>query len=279
MQDDCSLIDGYALVVQFVVGLCAISTLVIKRQWETPQRSWLVWFFDASKQALAAGAMHFINVLASTISGDVPDLLQQQDDPCVWYLAFLLVDGTLLVTLMAILLKTTDWFVVRRGLATLRHGEYGDPPRLSIWMQQLTLYALLLFSAKAVCLWVLNRHKDFFVGLAGWILTPVIDHRRVELVAVMMIFPLFTSTFQYWVIDQLIKADWDCSLPNVLQLLPGVGLEEDDEPDDGSKDSITARRDQGRVYRDLASHHGLESSLFPLLTPDDHAHDEDDPAS
>lgn len=267
--------DGYALVVQFFVGLSAISTLLIKRQWETPQRPWLVWSFDASKQALAACAMHLINVLASTISGDLPDYIQKYD-PCVWYLTCLLVDGTLLVFLMTALLKSADWFVGQRNISTLRHGEYGDPPRPSIWLQQLSLYALLLFSAKGITLWVLYRQPYVFVSLAGWILTPVIDYRRVELVMVMMVIPLATSIFQYWLIDQLIKADWQDTISTRWQILPAVVPEDEDDAENGS-DSITVCKARSQVCRDLIGYHGLES--LSVLATEDHFHVEDKLAS
>jgi len=49
---ECSLLGGpFAICVQIGLAAAAIATLVVKRHTERPRRPWLVWFFDASKQA------------------------------------------------------------------------------------------------------------------------------------------------------------------------------------------------------------------------------------
>jgi len=38
---------------QLALAVAAIATLVYKRHSERPRRPWLVWFFDATKQAFS----------------------------------------------------------------------------------------------------------------------------------------------------------------------------------------------------------------------------------
>lgn len=208
---ECSLVDGYAVIIQFLVGIIAISTLLVKRNMEWPKRPLLIWFFDASKQGFASFSMHITNVIAATlstrtISGNMS--LTKDKDPCIWYFACLLVDATLLLLVMSLLLMGLSWFVDRMEIEELRHGEYGDPPRRRIWALQLVVYALLLFSAKGFCLWILYRNSAIISSVAGFLLKPFMFHHRFELIFVMMIFPFFSSIMTYWIIDQMIKANW-----------------------------------------------------------------------
>lgn len=49
------------------------------------RRSWLIWFFDTSKQGIGAAVIHFANVfLASMFQGD----------PCTWYIISFLLDSS-----------------------------------------------------------------------------------------------------------------------------------------------------------------------------------------
>lgn len=44
------------------------------------RRSWLIWFYDTSKQGLGSLVIHFANLfLAVTFNGD----------PCTWYVAWM----------------------------------------------------------------------------------------------------------------------------------------------------------------------------------------------
>lgn len=211
MQGDCTLTDGYAFVIQVLVGLLAISTLLIKRHCEWPQRPWIVWLFDASKQVLASASMHVINVLAAYIIdvrlGDGDDDVDGLDQ-CVWYLTSILIDGTLLVSIMATLVTLQGWWAERNDIKALRQGEYGDPPEWRIWVQQLSVYSLFLFASKAVCLWVLHVHGSWYKAMALALVWPFMAHRRLKLLLVLLGIPTCMMAAQYWLMDSLLKANW-----------------------------------------------------------------------
>ena len=264
MNDDCILVDGYAVIVQLFVGIVAISTLLIKRKYEWPQRPWKVWLFDTSKQAFSSASMHCINVLAAYLS----DLRSDETGPdqCAWYLTSILIDGTLLLTLMAVLVMVLSWWVERQEITTLRQGEYGEPPNWRIWIQQLVIYALFLFASKAICLWVLYKHSTWYQKVAVWILTPFFGHKKVELLVVMIGIPAVLAILQYWIMDSLLKANWQNMwmrrVPIGWSLITGqedqsgeAGNDDKDEEEDieRKKENVTLLGSTGISYYVLGS--------------------------
>ena len=51
---ECRLIGGvFSICVQIILASVCVSTLIVKRMFEIPQREWTVWFFDFMKQGKA----------------------------------------------------------------------------------------------------------------------------------------------------------------------------------------------------------------------------------
>ena len=66
-------------IVDLIIVHCTFS---VKRFCEPlkHRRSWLVWFYDTSKQGLGAMVIHFANVfMAGEFKGD----------PCTWFVLFI----------------------------------------------------------------------------------------------------------------------------------------------------------------------------------------------
>ena len=73
-----------------LVLTCAILFSPVKRFCEPlkHRRSWLVWFYDTSKQVLGAALVHFANViLAGEFTGD----------PCTWWDNFLMFTDSIIL--------------------------------------------------------------------------------------------------------------------------------------------------------------------------------------
>lgn len=268
MQDGCTLIDGYAFAVQTFVGLLAISTLLIKRHYEWPQRPWTVWFFDTSKQAFAGASMHIVNVAAAYIIdmrlGEDEDGIDVPDQ-CAWYLASILIDGTLLVSIMVALVTLQGWWVERSDIRALRQGEYGDPPEWRIWAQQLSVYSLFLFAAKAVCLWVLRAHGSWYKAIATTLVQPFMNHRRLELIVVMMGIPACTAIVQYWLMDSLLKADWRSMwMRRVTEgwslILPSMFNDTPEDDEDGEDETNNGRHASWKMDPHSVSYYVLGSA-------------------
>ncbi|KAJ0396719.1 hypothetical protein P43SY_003720 [Pythium insidiosum] len=62
--EECKLLSGgFATFLQVLLGIIALSVLVVKRYHEVPRRPVTVWAFDASKQMIGAGFAHVANLL------------------------------------------------------------------------------------------------------------------------------------------------------------------------------------------------------------------------
>jgi len=49
-EQNCVLVDNFAIFIQVLLGAIAFSTLIYKRHRERPQRPLRIWFYDVSKQ-------------------------------------------------------------------------------------------------------------------------------------------------------------------------------------------------------------------------------------
>ncbi|KAK9763140.1 hypothetical protein K7432_010459 [Basidiobolus ranarum] len=77
---NCELMDGFAVFIQSLLALMAVSSLLIKRQQEKPRRPGWVWAFDVSKQSAGAALVHMLNLCISYMSSSDSPV----DNPCVW---------------------------------------------------------------------------------------------------------------------------------------------------------------------------------------------------
>ncbi|KAI8586893.1 vacuolar membrane protein-domain-containing protein [Geranomyces variabilis] len=181
----------------------ALSSLIIKRHRERPQRPFKIWAFDTSKQAVAAGLVHFANILIASISGSQSE---ESENPCVWYFLNILLDTTLGVGILALILRGMHHIVDKLRIPDMRSGHYGNPPRLTAWARQLVLF-LSAWTLVKLTVVILLRVFPFFAIVAEWILDPLVSSNdtRLQVVVVMLIFPLCMNVVQAWLIDMVIK--------------------------------------------------------------------------
>jgi hypothetical protein len=101
---ECNLLGDFALIVQGMLGLLAVSSLAVKRWREHPRRPVKIWFFDASKQVFGSVLLHLANVLMSMLSSGKFDVALttvaassngDKPNPCSFYLLNLAIDVSL----------------------------------------------------------------------------------------------------------------------------------------------------------------------------------------
>ncbi|KAI8052466.1 vacuolar membrane protein-domain-containing protein [Syncephalis plumigaleata] len=202
---NCKLTDNFAIAVQLLMGLIVCSSLLIKRQREYPRRPLVIWFFDVSKQAAGGIMLHTLNLVGSLFTGH--DSADSGDtNPCVWYFLNILLDTTGGVFIIYICMQMYVKFAIRLGVPDMRSGYYGRPPRVTAWLRQLVVFVMALASMKLLVL-VLLRIFPFFFLFGKWALAPVeaIGDTRVQVVVVMLIFPLIMNIIQFWLVDGVIK--------------------------------------------------------------------------
>jgi len=141
---ECTLLGGpFAICVQIGLAAAAIATLVVKRHTERPRRPWLVWFFDASKQAFAGFLQHCVNLVfgvAFAASGAASE--------CAWYLTNFVISVMCGVLLLNLAMAGYNRCVDRFGLHLLRSGEYGKPPSWRPWLMQMLVWGFLASAEK-----------------------------------------------------------------------------------------------------------------------------------
>lgn len=157
------------------------------------RRSWLIWFFDTSKQGIGAAVIHFANVfLASMFQGD----------PCTWYIISFLLDSSVGLLIIWIGLKMCNFWATWKGYDLLHFGEYGTPPKIQAWLGQSGLYILVMLVEKFLV--TLLTLPKFWKRVREVLMYPI-TNPKVELVIVVLIIPFIVNAFVFWVVDNFLK--------------------------------------------------------------------------
>ena len=48
-EKECELLDNFAIVMQTILGILSFASLLLKRRWEIPKRSYKIFMLDISK--------------------------------------------------------------------------------------------------------------------------------------------------------------------------------------------------------------------------------------
>ncbi|RKP38567.1 Vaculolar membrane protein-domain-containing protein, partial [Dimargaris cristalligena] len=200
---NCKLMDSFAIFIQSLLGIVAISTLFLKRQHEVPQRPFLIWFFDVSKQASGSAMVHGLNLFAAYFSGKSS---HEDSNPCIWYFMNLVLDTTFGVYILYLYLKLINVIVQRLGIENMDSGDYGSPPRPINWVKQSIAFFMALLSMKVTVMIALALFP--FLAIVGRMFLAPFQHLgdpRIQIVMVMLVVPLVMNIIQFWLIDHVIK--------------------------------------------------------------------------
>lgn len=213
-DEKCQLIGGtFANLMQFSLGAICIAILIYKRQTEVPKREWLVWFLDVAKQALGSFIGHFVGIFASVI---IAKNIHGADE-CLWYFITHVATSTFGTAVKLYLVHLLDQFILRNKITSkyFNFGVYGNPPSLSIFSFQLTIWLLMVIISKVVT-YVLLAQMLEPLDRSMSVLFKVFDgHPDLELVVVMIIVPTIMNAATFWITDNFLKkgAKTDSSSP------------------------------------------------------------------
>ncbi|KAH7034997.1 vacuolar membrane protein-domain-containing protein [Microdochium trichocladiopsis] len=229
---ECRLLGPFALIIQMALGGLALLSLVYKRYRERPQRPVKIWFFDVSKQVVGSVLVHIANVFMSmltsgrfsvkvappvTVQTAAAMLLRRavtgRDDdtytpnPCSFYLLNLAIDTTLGIPILLVLLRITTGLVsytpLGKPIESIQSGHYGSPPRAVWWLKQSFIYFCGLFGMK-VCVLLIFLILPWIARVGDWALGWTEGNEKLQIVFVMMLFPLIMNALQYYIIDNFI---------------------------------------------------------------------------
>ncbi|KAI9274685.1 vacuolar membrane protein-domain-containing protein, partial [Phascolomyces articulosus] len=205
-QAGCKLMDAFAIFIQLCLAAAAFSTLIFKRHKENPRRPVRIWGFDVSKQLVGGIVIHSLNVVASYISGGNPE--GNQSNPCVWYFLNIFVDTTIGVGILWGIHAGFQYILIHKlKLSGLQTGVYGDPPlqkQMKRWLKQLTVYIASLILMK-LCVILLFHLFPQLSDFGHWVLQWTMGDYKLQVVFVMLIFPLIMNIIQFWIIDTIVK--------------------------------------------------------------------------
>ncbi|KAL3779632.1 hypothetical protein ACHAW5_000598 [Stephanodiscus triporus] len=200
--------DSFTAFVQALLAAFALASLWIKRMQEKPQRDFLTWFLDVSKQAFGACYAHVLNMIISAIIAGSGQGSQILDDECAWYAINYVIDTTLGLVITIVFLDWLDRLANYFNWVALKNsGVYEGREGICHWVWQMMAWIILLTLVKLViCLFMWL----FSVPLAyvGAILfAPLQSNIRFELLFVMIFFPGVLNIVYFWITDSYLKAD------------------------------------------------------------------------
>ena len=201
-MSECELLGGiFSYLIQLFLGLVAIGSLVYKRHIEKPQRSWEIWFYDVTKQLFGGFLVHCLNILVSK-------LLKGKGDECALYFLNFFIDCTIGVGIVY-LVHNGICYLVSKYISSdtvLSHiGNYGNPPKVKVWIKQLFVYLTALSINKLIIGFSMYGLKKQILYLGDLIFHPIQEYPNVELVIVMILCPWILTTLQFWIFDHMLK--------------------------------------------------------------------------
>ncbi len=87
---------------------------------------------------------------------------------------------------------------------SIQSGNYGTPPRAWWWLKQSVIYFCGLMGMK-LCVLILFMMLPWLPHIGDWALGWTEGNEKLQIVFVMMLFPLIMNALQYYIIDSYIK--------------------------------------------------------------------------
>ncbi|XP_076059891.1 store-operated calcium entry regulator STIMATE-like isoform X2 [Oratosquilla oratoria] len=221
-----ALTNSYGWFVQAMLASLAFTLLILKRFCEPKKtrRSWLVWFYDTSKQGMGAMVIHFTNVFLAE---------EFQGDPCTWYIVSFLLDSTVGLIIIWAGIRLCIYIGRKKGYPTMLFGEYGRPPSARAWGHQVLLYLVIMVIEKILI--TLLMGFDFWTSVRDLILSPISDPQA-RVVVVVLVIPFFVNALIFWVTDNFL----------MLKVRP-IPRDEEEVNEEPPSSSIPASRSNPKI--------------------------------
>lgn len=114
----------------------------------------------------------------------------------------------ILILLLRVFTKLVSYTPLGNPPESIQSGNYGTPPRAWWWLKQSLIYFCGLFGMK-FCVLVIFLVFPWISRVGDWALRWTEGNERVQIVFVMMLFPLIMNALQYYIIDSFIKKQAD----------------------------------------------------------------------
>lgn len=111
----------------------------------------------------------------------------------------------ILILLLRIFTGLVSYTPMGNPPESIQSGNYGTPPRAWWWLKQSLIYFCGLFGMK-FCVLIIFLMFPWISRVGDWALGWTEGNEKLQIVFVMMLFPLIMNALQYYIIDSFIKA-------------------------------------------------------------------------
>lgn len=198
-ESNCELMGTFGISIQILLGIVSFSILIIKRYREPLRRPWLIWAMDTSKQGLGACYLHILNIVFAEMFGN------ESESQCKWYFVNFTLDIGLGTLFNVVLLWSLQRLFSKNPYVRFETGNYGKTPSIKKWFYQMTIWILILSATKWLVVLIIYLSQNFLSPVADVLLLPFRISAELELLFVMILFPIILNSIQFWVQDNFLK--------------------------------------------------------------------------
>lgn len=218
----CEILGVVGLIVQAALGLLSFAALLVKRYFEHPKRTWLIWVLDTSKQVFSAALSHCMNMLlAIMLSGG------SKADNCDWYFITTVSDVFIGIFLAFLILRGIEKLGGHYSIAALNTGVYikssakvldvdnfvpekqeeVEEIDYKVYLIQLLIWGAIVCIVK-VFLFVFQRLLYYNLEILTTVLFGWLNiYPNLKLILIMVLLPLIFNSLQFWIQDNILKSD------------------------------------------------------------------------
>mmetsp|Transcript_25217 Transcript_25217/g.45393 ORF Transcript_25217/g.45393 Transcript_25217/m.45393 type:complete len:285 (-) Transcript_25217:128-982(-) len=199
--------DAFTSFVQAMLAAFALASLWIKRTQEKPQRKFLTWFLDVSKQAFGAFYAHILNMVISAVIAGNAKSGQMLDDECAWYAINYVIDTTLGLVITIVFLDWLERLANNFNWVALKNsGVYVGKEGIVHWFWQMTAWIVILTLVKVIICIFMWLFSSPLAYVGAILFAPLQSNIRFELLFVMIFFPGVLNIVYFWITDSYLKA-------------------------------------------------------------------------
>lgn len=142
----------------------------------------------------------------------------------------------ILIFLLRLATAIVSYTPLGRPAESIQSGNYGRPPNAWWWLKQSILYFCGLFGMK-ICVLIIFITMPWISRIGDWALRWTDGNEQLQIIFVMMLFPLIMNALQYYIIDSFIKDQTVVAEPGSASDRAGIYDHLSDSADDEGSDT------------------------------------------
>ena len=168
-------------------------------------------------------------------------------DECIWYFLNFFLDTTIGVLICYTFMKLLECIVQKYQINFLKSGFYFEEIKrnnkiyyrikMKMYFSQLMSWLTIIIINKFLMYGLNHLCKNYFEAVGNFILKPFVFNHKVELLMVMIVFPLLFNAIQFWVFDEILK--FNINPESDRNLLNAQIIDDDSESNPNPSDQIT----------------------------------------